>query len=326
MRTLLSLCLCSVLGASAAKVADLYEASVAADSRGTKAQTAQLREAMKNVLVKVSGTTDVLGDPNIQTELKNPQGYLRQFSYIDEGTKLTAEFNARAVDSLLKSNRWSIWDATRPYTLLLVMGPDGQVLTDEHQEWAQSLRSASSARGLPVGMPLMDFEDQVVIAPANIRSRSTGLFQHGLTRYQADCILIGTVAPGSDASGVFTLFDGERLHEFSLSEATVGELARSMVENTSQYLASRFATSNQQSEIKVIVEGIRGLSDHAAVQSELQRLKPTEKLYTMDVEGTRASYMLQVNGSLSSLLFAAGLSDNLKVKSEQPVVLEYVHG
>ena len=85
-------------------VSDLYEAEVPVSDHGQKALAAASLVALSEVLVKVSGSVDILQNPAIVPELGRARSYVRQYSYTrDEDAEgdLAARFNVMSIPTII---------------------------------------------------------------------------------------------------------------------------------------------------------------------------------------------------------------------------------
>lgn len=76
------LALIPVEGALADVVADLYTATVPVADQSAQALAAASKEAMAQVLVKVSGTRDVLQSPSVAAALGDARNHVQQYAYV----------------------------------------------------------------------------------------------------------------------------------------------------------------------------------------------------------------------------------------------------
>ena len=78
------LLLLAVASSRADIVRDLYSAQVSVADQSAKALAVASREALAEVLVKVSGSVEVLQNPAIKTALKEARAHVQQYAYSRE--------------------------------------------------------------------------------------------------------------------------------------------------------------------------------------------------------------------------------------------------
>ena len=134
-------------------VRDLYVADVPVANRGETELARAAEEGLAQVLVKVSGSVDVLARPEVAGALQSARARVQQYSYnrIDNGdAALSArvEFDPAQVRDLLLSAGAPIWTATRPAVLVwLVVEEAGQrsFVRGRTRNWLPSLPKDSAA-------------------------------------------------------------------------------------------------------------------------------------------------------------------------------------
>ncbi|MBK8175174.1 MAG: DUF2066 domain-containing protein [Rhodospirillales bacterium] len=167
--------LAAAVSAKAEVVADLYRGQAIVTGREIPEERLRgFREALAEVLVKVSGESRVLGDPRLPAVLEDAPAAVVAFSYEDrlakkklmdeQGTRersylLRVDFAAAAVDQALARLGASVWPVDRPRVLVLLgirdtLGPY-LLETESPRGYGQreALLSLASRRGIPVVLP-----------------------------------------------------------------------------------------------------------------------------------------------------------------------------
>ena len=112
-----------VMTTAEGRVDDLYAAEVTVDGRDTRARNAAFAQALDRVLVKVTGSRDVLADDALAGLRRDAPSLVQQWSYTADG--LWAAFDASAINRTLRDARLPEWGSQRPRTLLWVAVDDG---------------------------------------------------------------------------------------------------------------------------------------------------------------------------------------------------------
>lgn len=102
----------------------LYAAEVAIDARDTRARNAAFSLALDRVLVKVTGSRDVLDDDALAGLRRDAPSLVQQWSYTSDG--LWAAFDASAINRTLREAGLPQWGTQRPRTLVWVALDDGR--------------------------------------------------------------------------------------------------------------------------------------------------------------------------------------------------------
>jgi len=203
-------CLLSATDAQAGEKVDVYHAEAlvknASDSERNRAAQLTLGE----VIVRVSGQTSALQNPQVREAIAQAPNYLFGFSYeasseklVRDGktlaaVKLQLNYSPQAIEQLLRKAQLPLWPATRPKLLVWLVAQDqtGFHLIPEITD-AASLRAQASLRGLPIQRPAMDLEDSLSINASDLWNLDIEKIRAASLRYKADAILIGRYVPSA---------------------------------------------------------------------------------------------------------------------------------
>src|SRR5438046_494087 len=99
----------------------LYQAEVPVASQLPEVRNAVLPAALAQVIVKISGDSQALENPEIKSALQNADTWLQAFSYVpateDQPRQLIAHFSPKAVNKLLHNAEVAVWGENRPVIL-----------------------------------------------------------------------------------------------------------------------------------------------------------------------------------------------------------------
>ena len=156
----------AVSAVNADVVQGLYRAKVAVVDQSTRAQTRAIQQAFRDVMVKVSGSRELLAEPVIKNSINNAGQYLRQYQFDSNHNQqfFVAEFDAPKIDRLLIDAGLPIWGSHRPSVLLWIADETPQlekILYTEYStaEFKTWLQNASERRGLSVNFPIVKLDD-----------------------------------------------------------------------------------------------------------------------------------------------------------------------
>src|ERR1700683_4528546 len=152
---ILGLCLGEAAGAITR--AEMYQATVPLADRADAAYTAALQNAMKTVLIRVTGRRNADEDPALSALVSNARRYVQQYRAAPEAQVWVA-FDGPAIERWLTQNGQPLWGHERPTTLVLLGvqsgAQSGSVLTtDDTSELKLAIDAAAAARGLPLVWP-----------------------------------------------------------------------------------------------------------------------------------------------------------------------------
>lgn len=292
--------------AGAVRVPDLYAESVPVADDSAGARQAAFAEALRRVLVKVSGRSATAGDAALLGRFADPAALVQQFRR-DGAGMLWVQFDPVAVRRGLEAAGVPVWGDDRPLTavwlaydngagerdVLSGAGPDGSAAAALRQD---VLRSAQ-ARGAPVVLPLRDSQELAAVAFADVWGDFTAPVSAASARYQADAVLIGRARlfpPGMTDVRWTLLAGGERADW----RGSVADGPQGLAERLSQRLA---AGGGNPQLLRLAVSGISTLEQYGAVLAHLQGLDVTQSLAVARVDGDAVTFDLRLRGDREQL-------------------------
>jgi hypothetical protein len=184
------------------------EAHIQVDDQSQRTQQSALKQALRQVIVKLSGSAEVLTNPGVRAALSSPQSYLRsyRFNFEDGKTFYIADFDQAKLSSLLQREMLPLWGAVRPETLVWIAEEQGNASRTILDETSPSvlkdtLQATAKERGVPLSLPLMDLTDSVNITSFDVWGRFVEPLKLASSRYATDNI-IGARIYKNDASAI----------------------------------------------------------------------------------------------------------------------------
>lgn len=320
------LCLCLLYGLiSPLAASDLYTGEVLVPDQSEAARTIAMAEALKQVLVKVSGDPSAAGRASVQSALADPAPLIQAFYFRQDVDRsgptpvlklyYAANFEPRAITRLLSASGLSQWARERPTLMVWVASDvdgDSQLLGEG--QIAPLLRRASD-RGLEVkAAPVSD-----EVALADVERGAVANLRELASRYGAPGVLAGRLySTGSEVVGRFAYADGEREESFEVRGADTLATLRAAADETANRLASRYAFAAADSApapVSAVIRGIRSAADFARVHAYLSSLSVVREIKLSSAAGDSMNLDLSVAGgaerlrqmvSLNALLSVAG--------------------
>ena len=173
------------------------EAHIEVSDQSQRTQQAALKEALKQVFVKMSGSTAVLDNAGVKAALRTPQAMLRSYRFDFDGnrTYYVAEFDNTKLTELLQREMLPLWGDRRPETIVWiaqdVSDEDKRIILEEssQSELTLTLKQTAKERGIPLSLPLMDLTDNVNITIYDVWGRFVEPLQTASVRYGIDNII-----------------------------------------------------------------------------------------------------------------------------------------
>lgn len=303
------------LAARAEVVKDLYLGQVPVADRSQSELARAAREALSEVLVKVSGSTEVLALPEVAASLDGALSQAQQFSYArtdDPENPLAArfEFDRDWVSGLLARAGAPLWTANRPVVLLWLVQdtPEGRqfVNRDSAPELVKRLQQEFERRGVPLRFPLFDLTDAAALSPEQAWRRNASVLRQASSRYRVEEILAGrmTQLSSGDWLGDWTYLSGDGRQDRSATPESVDEFLDAGVALVAEDMAARYAvlaSSAPASGMAMTVGNVRSYADYAAVISWLEGLELIDSANVARISGDRLSLRLMAQADAARL-------------------------
>lgn len=304
---LLAVAACAVLPAAAwaARPVPVFQVDVAGQS------VPALQQAMRDALVRATGRRESATDPALGGLIADAPKYVQGYDRGPQG-ELQVLFNAVAVDKAIAALDRSVWDPSRPFTLVVLYPAPDQ--SDQPADQA-ALEQAAEQRGLPISIVPLPVAD----ASGDLLPRAALLeIAH---RYGAEQLLVGrppsapvqaptpvsngaasppaaapaaapsAAPPSAPSDWQWTLYT-----DFS-SQTWTGALTAG-VDETVDLLApaAGAATASAPGETEVEIDGVASLTDYANIEQMLGAVPGVSSANVRQVSGDSVLFDLTVRG------------------------------
>ncbi|MBP3142589.1 DUF2066 domain-containing protein [Aliivibrio fischeri] len=333
MLRILCLLMCMVVGpVFAQQQNDLYHTEVQLTG-SDKAENIAKQEGLVNVLIKVSGQTDIAQNEVIKKALTQSDRYVTQMSFVeydDAPRAMKLGYNSKMVLNLLTQSEQSVWETPRKSVLVWIVN---EYNYQRSIIWEQSnnslitrIKEAANERGLPVMFPVGDFDDVTSIEIPDLWGNFKKPIADASERYNPQAILVVKVRGNSSS---WTLFDTTPQYLPTTStkplegrESGAVQLA-DMVNNVSDYFAKKY-TKNlgavvSQSEM-ISIEGVHSTRAFFTIEKQLKQLNSVASVQVDTIQGNKVTYTLNLLGDFEQ--FNQELLSKNKALSLIPEVIE----
>jgi hypothetical protein len=288
---------------------DLYQTTVPAADRSEAGQTAAFQNAMKIVLVRLTGRHSADEDAALAPLVSSARRYVQQFRASGDGQVWVA-FDGPAIERWLAQNGQPVWGRERPTTVVLLAvqtgAQSGTVITaSDTSDLKQSIDSEAAYRGLPLQWPSAADVQRNRLDYAAIAGGSTSALADIAKRMGGDAVLIGRAACcGSNANVRWTHQFQDRSSEYS------GTLEG--VDRSADSYANLFAASGTVMPVDIEVTGVRDLRDYASVQNYLESLAFISHVSVESLTADTVRFRLATRSGGDSLSRALSLNGRLQ--------------
>jgi hypothetical protein len=295
-------------------VSDLYSAEVPVADQSRESLTSASRDAMADVLVKVSGSEDTLANPLIRSELGNARKQVQQYAYSrgEEQGELYVrfEFDDSFITDLVARAGEPLWTANRPRVLVWLVLEDSagrQFVSHENTpEMAQQLIREFSRRGVPLQLPLYDLADSAAISTEEAWRLYGPALQSASKRYNVQDVLAGRLASLSTGSwvGDWSYLHGRDRSDRSFTAPNSQGFAREGASLVAEVMAGRYAiapTAEPGAGVTMSVTGVQRYADYAKIVSWLEKLELVEHANVEEIRGDEILLRLHAQAEATQL-------------------------
>ncbi|MCS4307598.1 hypothetical protein M2404_001932 [Rheinheimera pacifica] len=314
----------SAQAAFATQIAGLYQAGVDSATSGNEWQ----RQALAQVLVRVSGKAEVTELPQVKAELAKAASYVKQFENVRQagGNRMRVLLDADKVNQLLQQQGVPVWGALRPDTLIWLVeqnGAERQFVRQSSHQLNVAMQQAFRQAALPLMLPLYDMDDLLNLAETDVWAGFWQPVVAASSRYGADVVIIGTVERQTvDGTEQLRLNwqrqeDGRTLRE-EITAADEATLMQQFTRVLAAQLSERYASVLSGENVGQFVLQVQQLSDLAdivQVQRLLQQVVGVSQVTVSSYHAGVARFTVQAGISADGLLNALRFNKQLQPQS-----------
>ena len=317
----------------AVKVTGLYQTSVPVGDESLAARKPALRQALIQVLIKLTGDRNISQNTSAITLSEQPDRYLQQFRYRQatsneklalDGTILWVQFDEVALNEALRNYGLNIWGKERPLVLLWLAHEDNEfrrlVSFEESPEYLEMLDRQASARGMSLLFPLLDLEDTSRISVSDIWGGFKEPIQAASSRYHADVLFVGKLI-----QVLPTLWEAQwqaYIGEQSLNWMTRGELAEIVLEEGVNELIDNLAEQyvnvgfTRTEVLELLVTEVNDLDDYARTLAYLESLGSVSEVQVKKLSQNKVMFELIIHGDLATINQSIALGNILEPQAD----------
>ncbi|MBR9787869.1 MAG: DUF2066 domain-containing protein [Vibrionaceae bacterium] len=288
---------------------DIYHAEVVIDSEQNNGESAAREQGMKEVIVRATGSQSSLSNPVIQKALDSSSRYISQLGYgqVDGKPSLKMRFSSGQIHSLLTQAQLPSWSAHRANILVWAIEEQAyeRTIAWEHSDSSKvsALRVAAETRGLPITVPVGDFDDVTGVTVSDLWGGFAEPIAKASQRYPVDAVLV-LKAQGDQIR--WTLYDQSpsailvsQRSPRSGAASGVNAMAEVVDEITNYYAdKSAVVVSGESSDgITMKVVNIHSAKDFFHLESALKKLNSVAGSEVKRVQGDELTLKLNLLAS-----------------------------
>ena len=275
----------------------LYEAEVAWSDQGEGDRASAFRQALRQVLVKVTGLRRFADAVQIESLVENAQGLVQQYQLrtVEVGLgetsvqepRLWARFDEGAVERLVREAGLPVWSRPRPSVLAWIAAEsDGSSLmvgSEGTEGIAEILRRGAASRGILLALPLLDIEDQVLAGPPELWAEAEDRLRAASERYQLGSILIGRIQRAVLWEARWSLLLPGAAQRWSTEGDVFDLVVDEGIQEAIDALAGHYMSTVPETGGATIVVSVSGVHDFMGYARTMRYLKSLDEVESVDV-------------------------------------------
>ena len=287
---------------------ELYQATAPLSDRSEAAQTAAFQNAMRTVLVRVTGSRSAEEEAALAPLIGNARRYVQQYRAAADG-QLWIAFDGAAIERWLTQNGQPLWGRERPATFVWLAAQTGTqtgvvITADDSSELKSSIDLAALQRGLPLIWPSAADVQKNHVDFAAVNGGSASVLAEMAHRLGGEGVLIGRANGNSAAAAVrWTLLFQDHSSDYS------GMLDG--VNRAADLYAGLYAASGSLQPVEIEVTGVSDLHAYAGIESYLETQTFISHLSVEALSGDTVRFRLASRGGAESLQRSLALSGRL---------------
>ena len=298
----------------------LHEAEVPWSDQDVANRPGAFRQALREVLVKVTGRRRFADAASVDTLVENAQGLVQQYQVRTVETahgdttvqepRLWVRFDEEGVARLLRQAGLTAWNGPRPSVLVwLAAANDGSTLaagSEGSGAMVEVLRRGAASRGVSVVLPLLDLQDLALAGPPELWVETEERVRAASARYEPGGILIGRLDRGPLWEARWSLLLPRAAQRWTSGADELDLVVDEGVQEAVDMLASHYTSAPPGTEAAAIAVSVSGVHDFDAY---LRTVRYLESLGEVESVGVLAVVSGRVRLGLKLRTGVAGLRE-----------------
>ncbi len=312
---------------------DLYDAEIPVPDQSAESHKQGLRTAMEQVLIKLTGDSNVLGRQALNALANNPENYVQQYKYrnkpVIEDNQLSARqqlylwvsFNPASIDNLLRQNSVPVWGNVRPSTLVWFATQKNDqrnlIGLEDLSGFTGVMDNQARDRGVKLLHPLLDQIDQDSLSVTDVIGGFQQPIENASSRYNPDSVLTGSMSQISEnkwSVNWISMISGED-RSWSEQGDKPSDLIRDGINRHVDFLAERYVQGNTNtaaSGLEIVVQDITDFDAYSRVLKYLQTLNSVTRVDVENIQSGSATFLIQTTGGELAIQRAIELGRTLR--------------
>ena len=307
-----------------------YEAEVPWSDRDAESRAGAFRQALRQVIVKVTGRRGFADATPIDSLVENAQAFVQQYQLrtVEAGLGETSDagaapvgtqFDEEAVGRLLREAGLAVWSSPRPPVLVwLATQSGGSMLTagsEGSEATVEVLRLGAASRGVSMILPLLDLQDLTLAGAPELWVEAEERIRAASERYRPGSILIGRIERGVFWEARWSLLlpgaaqrwttDGDVL------DLVVDDGFQEAIDALASHYTSAVPPEKGGAAIAVSVSGVHDFAAYVRTVRYLESLGEVESVEVLAVVSGRVRLGLKLRTGVAGLRELIALESTL---------------
>ena len=309
----------------------LYEAEVPWSDQDAGDRTDAFRQALRQVLVKVTGRRRLAAATPIDSLVENAQAFVQQYQLrtVEAGLgeasvrepRLWARFDEEAVGRLLREAGLEVWSSPRPPVLVwLATESDGSMVTagsEGSEGTVEVLRRGVASRGVSMILPLLDLQDLTLAGAPELWVEAEERVRAASERYRPGSILIGRIERGVLWEARWSLLLPGAAQRWTTDGGVLDLVVDDGVQEAIDALAAHYTSAVPPEKggaaIAVSVSGVHDFAEYVRTVRYLESLGEVESVDVLAVVSGRVRLGLKLRTGVAGLRELIALGSTLAV-------------
>lgn len=324
--SLYSILACHSLSGQAVVITDLYETEIPASNQSVSSRKQYMSAALRTVLIKITGDSQIISRDDIATSLANADRYVQRFEYRSNATvgkeqlSFWVQFSKILLDKMLRQVGIPQWGQERPSILIWLAVQDGsnrRLIGADDPAYVSVLDNQARDRGIILTYPLLDLQDNRQLRFSDVWGDFREIVFVASQRYSTDIVL--TCRLESVSEQLWEARWVAHIEQNNISWMGQGgspeQVLRTGVDGLVNIMAKRYAlagTYTKTDTIEIVVHEITDYNQYAKVLDYLASLNSVISVAVKGADRDSVIYFLQTQVDHSIVSSAIDLGQTLE--------------
>jgi hypothetical protein len=324
----------------AKEISNIYRVDIQVKEQSNKARWQASLEGFKQVLVRRSGSNRILSSKQTIDAYKKVTSYVQKSQY-SSNTELMSEykyiislhFEPRLIDNLIKRANQPLWDSNRPVSMLWLSQeetvennpPYRRIIIENVSEQVTNnlILKNSNRRGVPVILPLMDFDDNLLVTQSDVWGRFPEAIIVASKRYLVESIIIGKIYQRDGLwIGQLSYFNESNNLSFEHQTDNVEMMYEKIFDSLAEILCNQYCvtqTATVGQELLIEIENITNFEAFLKIKNYIFELSAIRQVDVLAIHQDKLVLKLSLLSNEQAVIDSLSLNRQLRIVVKEEV-------